>query len=302
MTSQIRRVAIVGGTHGNEFTGVYLVKKFQQAPEQVNRSTFETLPLLANPLAVSANRRYVETDLNRCFNHEALGPLGTSYEARRARELHQLLVLQDASRVDFLLDLHTTTANMGLTVILVNHHPFNLKLAAHLCAVNSAVKVYSAYEPGKSLSFLNTLCELGFAIEVGAIAQGTLRADLFQQTEALIHTILDYLDAHNQGQVSEPRRTSEQGSLTLFQHLRTVDYPKNEQGELSGMIHPQLQNRDYAPLHPGDPIFLTFDGQTLSYDGQQVVYPIFINEAAYYEKGIAFCLTAQQTLPIFDSY
>ncbi|MBC7825362.1 MAG: succinylglutamate desuccinylase/aspartoacylase family protein, partial [Candidatus Parcubacteria bacterium] len=31
----IKRVAIVGGTHGNEFTGAYLIKKFEQYPELV---------------------------------------------------------------------------------------------------------------------------------------------------------------------------------------------------------------------------------------------------------------------------
>ena len=30
--NHIKRVAIVGGTHGNELTGIYLVKKFDRAP------------------------------------------------------------------------------------------------------------------------------------------------------------------------------------------------------------------------------------------------------------------------------
>jgi aspartoacylase len=30
--SKIKRVVIVGGTHGNEFTGAYLIKKFEQFP------------------------------------------------------------------------------------------------------------------------------------------------------------------------------------------------------------------------------------------------------------------------------
>ena len=33
----IGRVALVGGTHGNEFTGVYLVKKFDSFPELINQ-------------------------------------------------------------------------------------------------------------------------------------------------------------------------------------------------------------------------------------------------------------------------
>ncbi len=61
----IKRVAIVGGTHGNELTGVYLIKKFAQFPELVHRQSFECLTLLANPQAVQENRRYIDRDLNR---------------------------------------------------------------------------------------------------------------------------------------------------------------------------------------------------------------------------------------------
>ncbi|ALF55864.1 hypothetical protein ACX27_28285 [Nostoc piscinale CENA21] len=64
------------------------------------------------------------------------------------------------------------------------------------------------------------------------------------------------------------------------------------------MIHPQLQFRDYEPLNPGEPIFLTFEGKAIAYQGTSTVYPIFINEAAYYEKGIAMCLTQKKTTQI----
>ena len=57
------------------------------------------------------------------------------------------------------------------------------------------------------------------------------------------------------------------------------------------MIHPQLENKDYQKLQPGEPIFLTFAGKTIFYEGQETVWPVFVNEVAYYEKGIAMCLT-----------
>lgn len=85
-----RNVAIVGGTHGNERIGVLLAEHWQQQPEPVTRTTFQTkvgsLPavdcfyfpsvgnnpripqvLVANPEAVRLNRRFVDVDLNRCF-------------------------------------------------------------------------------------------------------------------------------------------------------------------------------------------------------------------------------------------
>ena len=138
-----------------------------------------------------------------------------------------------------------------------------------------------------------SLCELGFVIEVGPVAQGVLNADFFQKTEALIHAVLDYLEGYNQGKIDQSDRT-----LTLYQPVGTLDYPRNEHGEIQAMIHPQLQGRDYEALHPGDPIFLTFNNHAIAYEGESTVYPIFINEAAYYEKGIAMCLTEKQQLTV----
>ena len=286
----INRVAIAGGVHGNELTGAYLVKKFLQTPALVRRSNFDTVSLLGNPKAVEARQRYIDTDLNRCFLQEILNSsTSDSYEASRAKSIRQMLggkgVVGDRP-VDFILDLHSTTANMGLTLILVNEHPFNLKLAAYLSTLSPKVRIYRWLKPGQENAFLNSLCELGLAIEVGAIAQGTLDARIFQETEALVSATLDYLEAVNRG--NPPEFSSE---IVLYQYLDIVDYPKDENGEIQGMIHPQLQGRDYEPLSPGDPMFLTFDGETITYQGTAIAYPIFINEAAYYEKGIAICLT-----------
>jgi aspartoacylase len=45
-------------------------------------------------------------------------------------------------------------------------------------------------------------------------------------------------------------------------------------------------------------MFLTFDGTTIAFDGESTVYPIFINEAAYYEKGIAMYFTQKQQINV----
>lgn len=83
--SKVQRVLIVGATHGNEFIGAYLIKKFEQYPALIQRLTFETLTLLANPQAFARTRRHIDTDLNRCFRQEDLQDLTRStYEAIRA--------------------------------------------------------------------------------------------------------------------------------------------------------------------------------------------------------------------------
>jgi aspartoacylase len=292
----IRQIAIVGGTHGNELTGAYLVKKFEQFPHLVKRSSFNTLTLLGNPKAFKANRRYTEKDLNRCFLMQDLqNPLLLTYEEQRAKDIYALLRPENQPPVDVIIDLHSTTASMGLTLILSNKHPFNLQWAAYLTALNPQVKVFRWANPDPDAPFLRSLSPLGGAIEVGAVAQGVLDADLFQQTETLIQALLDYLEAYNQRDIQQPSPI-----LTLYQGTETVDYPRNDRGEIAAMIHPQLQSRDYEPLHPGDPMFLTFQGRAIAYEGTSVVYPVFINEAAYYEKGIAMCLTVRQEVPLSE--
>lgn len=61
------RVAVTGGTHGNEMSGVHLVQHWLQAPGELQRPSFSAIPVLANPAAAAACRRYVDRDLNRMF-------------------------------------------------------------------------------------------------------------------------------------------------------------------------------------------------------------------------------------------
>ena len=82
--------------------------------------------------------------------------------------------------------------------------------------------------------------------------------------------------------------------VELFIHERSVDFPRDERERIRGFIHQDLQDRDYLPLEPGAPLFETLDGETLRYDGPPGLCPVFINEAAYYEKKIAFSLTRRE--------
>lgn len=67
----LSRVAICGGTHGNEMTGVYMVRHLQK--EKIDKiGSVSVSTVLTNPRAVEICRRYVETDLNRCFTEALL--------------------------------------------------------------------------------------------------------------------------------------------------------------------------------------------------------------------------------------
>lgn len=290
---KLNKVAIVGGTHGNELTGAYLIEKFKSHSDLIRRSTFETLTLLGNPRALAANTRYIDRDLNRCFaNRDLENTALATYEDIRAKEINQILVTKQDPQVDFIIDCHSTTANMGLTLILGSKHPFLLSLAAHLCALNPLVRVYrwnnnnsQAEEP-----FLRSLAPLGLTLEVGAIAHGVFDRWLFEQTEKLLYAILDYLEAHNLGKLTEL-----QSNLTIYQNIRLVDFPRNDQGEITARVHPNLIAQDFAPLQTGNLMFQTFEGEDIPYRGS-TVYPVFIAESSYVEKGIAMCLTKKREI------
>lgn len=301
-TVSIKQVLIVGGTHGNELTGIHTIKRFEQHPALIHRPSFDTSTVIGNPHATKDVTRYINKDLNRCFDASSWGPSSMSiYEMTRAKTLMEQYGPHSKQPIDLVIDLHSTTSNAGLMLILDHLDPFTLRLAAALQVKAPKVKIYSASRSGREHDSLRALGRYRLGIEVGPIAHGTLHADLFQKTQTLIQQVLDYVEQHNTI-LSLTNPTSPQSPtpkvLTVYQYIGTIDYPKNQHGDIIAMIHPQRQFRDYEAVNPGDPMFLTFDGETIGYTGKTPIHPIFINEAAYYEKGIAMSLTEKKQITL----
>ncbi len=284
-----KKVSIVGGTHGNELTGIFLVKKWLKNIESISRPSFDTKLILANVEAIDACRRYIETDLNRCFSNELLNSSqNNSLEERRAKEINTILGPKGSeSASDIILDLHNTTANMDITLIYSQKDAFTLGLLSFLSS-EPLVKLYYMPEAVDDSPYLPSVGKRDICIEVGAQPHGTLLPDKFFPTEKLVINALDYIESHNNGNSKPILR-----ELSVYTHHYNVDYPRDESGQINAMIHPELQGSDYMPLHPNAPMFITFDGESINYDGKETVYPVFINEKAYYEKQIAFSVTTK---------
>lgn len=295
----VNHVAVVGGTHGNELTGVFLVKFWQSPGHQLQRSTYTIKTVLANPKAIAANRRYLDRDLNRCFLEAELqdGAL-THYEEGRAKSVEQLIGASATQPADFILDLHTTTSNMGNCLVFASTDPLVFGLAAYL---SEHMDVNLFYEPMSRAEspYLYTRGRLGGAlIEIGPSPQGQLNAQIYQQTRSMTELALDYIERYNQNDLpSLPTQ------LDVYQFDRKVDLPKTAGGELDGMVHEQLQGSDFQPLRKGDPIFRTFAGEEIFFQppDDEVYYPAFINEAAYYDKLVGFSLLKKRALTMESS-
>lgn len=285
---QIKSVAIVGGTHGNEFSGIYLERRYRQQPELINRSTFRCTTLFANPEAHQANRRYLHSDLNRQFKTADLAdPTLTNYEQSRAKVINAQLGPKGAAKTDFVIDLHNTTSNMGPCLILTQPGALYNQLAAYVKmkmpkAVISRDEDHFAAEDHALLCTIGTY---GVIVEVGPQPQSVLRQDVLEEMHEMTQHILDFIELINLGQLPAlPKR------VEAFRYLHSIKLPVSASGERLGMVHRNIQDRDYQPIYPGQPLFTLFDGQEICYEGETVVYPTFINEAAYYDNNLAMSL------------
>jgi hypothetical protein len=91
--------------------------------------------------------------------------------------------------------------------------------------------------------------------------------------------------------------------LEFFETAMALDYPRSADGTISALIAPQLEGRDWSQIDP-DVLFVDSKGERFAVPRptppaahipglpapEAPLYAIFINEAAYYEKGIAMAL------------
>ncbi|KAJ1168693.1 hypothetical protein NDU88_000610 [Pleurodeles waltl] len=305
MTTQVpskplTRVVVSGSTHGNEMSGVFLARHWIKDPSELTRSTFSATAVIANPRAMEKCVRYTQQDLNRSFKMDYLVALDSEeepYEVKRAKELNKIYGPKGSPEAyDFMFDMHNTTSNMGACIIVDSpQNSFAMHMANYIQTNYMQKCPIYVYKKGDEESYtIDSICKNGVAMEVGPQPQGVVRADCLAQMRALVRHGLDFIEKFNQGSAF-PAFDIEAHTL-----ISREDYPRNADGEMSGIIHPKLQDKDFLPLNPGDPIFQTLDGNEVVYEGDSTIYPAFINEAAYYEKKIAFAKMEKKVFSIPD--
>ncbi|PSV44137.1 aspartoacylase [Photobacterium indicum] len=293
--TKINSVAVVGGTHGNEFSGIYLLRKWQNNHNLISRSSFSVQTVLANPKAHEENKRYVDSDLNRQFDISELANLDlANYEQSRAKVINNQLGPKGDAKTDFIIDLHNTTSNMGPSLILLQSDEFNCKMGAYVKSrMPEAVVVFEDHASVEEHYFLSSITPQGVIVEIGPQPQSVIRQDVLDWMEDMTRHILDYVDLHNTNTLPELP-----SSYEAFEYTETLKLPENENGERIGMVHKNVQDGDFKQLNSGDPIFTLFDGSEISWEGDYEAYPHFINEAAYYDNNLAMSLAKKRIVEI----
>lgn len=258
------KIALFGGTHGNEPVGIEVLKAFQETLKNFH-NPFKGF--WSSPKAYAQQKRYIDCDLNRAF-----GANGTrvGHESERSLELEA----QVRGKFDFSIDLHTTTSNMGSTVILNNTHRHSQESAAYLKSKTPDLKIIEEIELDDQCTHLNRLCPAGLTIELGPVANNVLDASIIFKMHQLVELLLnfDFETGHSTAETE------------YFKTLGRVQFPQ----ESGWYLHPNLDRHDFSPLSPGAPQFVNIKNEVIPYSGDKTVYPFFINEAAYLEHRSAF--------------
>ena len=294
-TNTLNKVAIVGGTHGNEFSGIYLLRKWRDTPHLIQRDSFTVETVFANPKAFEENKRYLDCDMNRQFgNDDLINPELANYEQSRAKAINAQLGPKGNAKTDFIIDLHNTTSNMGPSLILLQTDTFNRQLGAYVSAkMPDAVIVLEDHVAVHEHCFLSSITEQGVIVEIGPQPQSVIRQDVLDWMEEMTGHILDFVDLYNRNTLP-----SLPASYEAYKYHETLKLPENEQGERIGMVHRNVQDADFKVLRHGDPIFTLFDGQEICWQGDYEAYPHFINEAAYYDNNLAMSLAKKVTVTV----
>jgi succinylglutamate desuccinylase len=304
--SPIRSVAIIGGTHGDEYTGVWCIKHLDANPALLTQyTTLDVQTLLGNPKAHLQNRRFVDDDLNRQFAGDKLAAdHDGSHEALRAREIDALLGPKLGSpKTDLVIDLHSTTSNMGITLIVPESDVLMTQAAAYVlwkCGTLYGDHTQILMHPlpdRHARPNLGSTANHALTIEVGPVPQGVLRHDAVEKTQHAMHALLEFLDRRNRGEdvVSELQKVYSDGCVPCYRSAQA-----EREGEMSGkiswpsmdsnpnfpavLVHKSIQDRDFAIIRTGDPLFVRLDGSLVRYDGSHgdEVHLIFVNEGGYY--------------------
>jgi aspartoacylase len=293
-------ILVVGGTHGNERHAPWLLEQWRADPASLAHHGFALQLVVGNPAALAAGRRYIDRDLNRSFDPLLLADPGQqSLEVLRARALLQGHGPEGVAPALLALDLHSTTASMGNSLVVYGRRPCDLALAAGI-QQRLGLPVYLHEADAAQSGFLVESWPCGLVIEVGPVPQGVLRAAICQQTQRALEAALAVLAAAAAGALRLPHQ------LVVHRHLGSVDLPRRDDGSPAVLLHPRLEGADWQPLRPSDPVFIDRTGGPVPLGAalpphlpaQATYWPVFINEAAYGEKGIAFSLTTRESWPV----
>ncbi len=147
-------VAIFGGVHGNETVGVKMIDILRK---ELKVEAGTVYLVYGNLPAIKQNKRFVEKNLNRCFQKDNKG---NTVEDKRARELMKIL-----DKCDALLDLHAFSLSQGDPFAIYEAEANNIASKFNVPVISSG---WGKAEPGATEGYIYSNGGIGIGLECGS--------------------------------------------------------------------------------------------------------------------------------------
>ena len=286
----VQRILIVSGTHGNEINPIWAVKQFNRVENSLNHG-IEYEYIIGNPVAYEKGCRYIDDDLNRSFKEikNRNQDNNSAYEINRANYLVDQFGIHGSKPCQIAIDLHTTTANMGTSIVMYGRRFKDFCLAA-LLQNKFGLPIYLHEKDKAQTGFLVEAWPCGLVIEIGAVAQNLYDPKIIDRFSIIISSLREEIDKLKNQLIELPKE------LMVHVHQGSIDYPRDKKGDIDGIIHPERINQDWKMIKKGDPLFLDSQGIIHKYERNELIWPVFIGEVAYKEKKIAMSYTKKEVI------
>jgi len=213
-------VVVVGGTHGNEPSGVKAAVEVHDsiANQRIAMNRGRITFILGNPIAFERGKRYVDEDLNRAFTDNR----NNTIEGGRATEIRRFL--DGAPRIHAVLDLHSVSiGNLQIA-------SYNMESRNSLDFVRgmSALNTHLAYHPKHIKGLLAEEFRRCGAEHVVLIECGNHKAsNAVQVALEHIHNLLARCDLIDERYLADSLSADQETAITQYETLSPIVPGKN---------------------------------------------------------------------------
>ena len=57
--------------------------------------------------------------------------------------------------------------------------------------------------------------------------------------------------------------------LIIHRHIKSIDFPRDDEGNIDGYVHSLRQSKDWQPLKKNDELFYRLNGETIKFEEEE---------------------------------
>ena len=247
-------IVIIGGTHGNERTGIAVVQQLRDDVASGRRSVVSgTVTLvLGNPLAIDQGVRAIDgRDLNRYFSPLMLAGDDGSEEFRRAGMIANIIQSSDV-----VIDIHATNKPSVPFAIAKNDeaHRDVFRWFAPLCVLTDPAYIFGGGVPVTIDEYADSIGKVGLCFETGWVNDESI-------IPAVTESVVQYLT--DVGIFSEEKIAAPSIDGAIYEIVAAVlrdDRPFRFAEDRGMSSFEPIASGDTLGYHESEPIIAEHDG------------------------------------------